>query len=186
MRAALLLCAAPALAESAQFFLQPAQLPAGYAPAAASVVAAPTAVEYELVRQQPEDVSTGAAPFAFPFAVCALAVAGAALRKPVARQRSSFPTMVVPARRLAASSVSRRARDPRMMPKFLKDLFPNLEKPDDPLGAIKSIFGGDSEPAQDMTGKTLSDFSSKAISGRTVDFASFAGKPVLIVNVASK
>jgi hypothetical protein len=73
-----------------------------------------------------------------------------------------------------------------MMPKFLKDLFPNLEKPEDPLGALKSFFGMNSEPEPDMSGKTLSDFSAKAISGRTVDFASLSGKPVLIVNVASK
>lgn len=33
-------------------------------------------------------------------------------------------------------------------PKFLKDLFPDMEKPDDPLGAIKSFFGiKDEEPA---------------------------------------
>jgi hypothetical protein len=72
-----------------------------------------------------------------------------------------------------------------MMPKFLKNLFPNLDKPDDPLGGLKALFGGGG-PAQDMSGKTLSDFSAKAISGRMVDFGSFAGKPLLIVNVASK
>eukprot|EP00302_Diacronema_sp_CCMP2436_P008258 CAMPEP_0179906788 /NCGR_PEP_ID=MMETSP0982-20121206/43447_1 /TAXON_ID=483367 /ORGANISM="non described non described, Strain CCMP 2436" /LENGTH=163 /DNA_ID=CAMNT_0021807351 /DNA_START=42 /DNA_END=532 /DNA_ORIENTATION=- len=32
-----------------------------------------------------------------------------------------------------------------MMPKFLKKLFPNLEKPDDPLGGIKKLFGIDSQ-----------------------------------------
>ena len=31
--------------------------------------------------------------------------------------------------------------DARAQPKFLKDLFPDMEKPDDPLGAIKSFFG---------------------------------------------
>ena len=31
---------------------------------------------------------------------------------------------------------------------FLKDLFPNMDKPDDVMGSIKSMFGmGDDEPA---------------------------------------
>ena len=35
-------------------------------------------------------------------------------------------------------------------PQFLKDLFPDMEKPDDPLGAIKSFFGmKDEEPAKE-------------------------------------
>jgi hypothetical protein len=67
-----------------------------------------------------------------------------------------------------------------MMPKFLKDLFPNLEKPD--FGALFGGGGGDEE----VSAKSLSELSAKAISGRTVDFASFKGKPVLVVNVASK
>merc|ERR1719199_757869 len=118
------------------------------------------------------------APYALPFAVCAFAVAGAALRRPIARQRSGA-TMVAPSQPIRARRVqsARRARDPQMMPKFLKDLFPNLEKPDDPLGAIKGLFGLNSEPEPDMSGKTISDFSAKAISGRTVDFGSFTGKP---------
>jgi len=37
-----------------------------------------------------------------------------------------------------------------------------------------------------VAAKSLSELSAKAISGRTVDFASFKGKPVLVVNVASK
>lgn len=40
-----------------------------------------------------------------------------------------------------------------MMPKFLKDLFPDMEKPDDPLGAIKSFFGmkEEEEPPKEET-----------------------------------
>ena len=38
-----------------------------------------------------------------------------------------------------------------MMPKFLKDLFPDMDKPDNPLGAIGDafgkMFGGDEEEA---------------------------------------
>jgi hypothetical protein len=72
-----------------------------------------------------------------------------------------------------------------MMPKFLKELFPNLEKPDDPLGFVKGLFGGGGGD-EEVSAKSLSELSAKAISGRTVDFASFKGKPVLVVNVASK
>lgn len=35
-----------------------------------------------------------------------------------------------------------RSAQPVMMPKFIKDLFPNLEKPEDALGSIQDAFGG--------------------------------------------
>ena len=39
-----------------------------------------------------------------------------------------------------------------IQPKFLKDLFPDMEKPDDPLGAIKSFFGmKEEEPEPEPT-----------------------------------
>ena len=53
------------------------------------------------------------------------------------------------------------------------------------LGGIKALFGG-SSAYEKVSAKSLSELSAKAISGRTVDFASFKGKPVLVVNVASK
>ena len=45
----------------------------------------------------------------------------------------------------------RRAISAEMMPKFLKDLFPDMDKPDNPMGAIKNFFGGggDEEPKKE-------------------------------------
>lgn len=54
---------------------------------------------------------------------------------------------VMPAR----TSMVRRTVEPVMMPKFLKDLFPGLEKPDDPLGSIKSFFGLGEESSAGLT-----------------------------------
>lgn len=50
--------------------------------------------------------------------------------------------MAAASRQVAVPRVS----DPEMMPKFLKDLFPDMEKPDDVLGSIKSFFGMTDEP----------------------------------------
>ena len=49
--------------------------------------------------------------------------------------------------KLAASPACSRATNAEMMPKFLKDLFPDMEKPDNPLGAVAKFFGlEDKEP----------------------------------------
>ena len=56
-------------------------------------------------------------------------------------QTRRLPPMSI--RRLTVESTSRRAPDPQMMPKFLKTLFPGLDKPDinidGPLGALKAF-----------------------------------------------
>ena len=127
-----------ALAEATHFF-QP-QVVGYFSPD--SVVSQPITVpmirfaanELSLQAEEPvlfqsdagaEYVAKKSIPNAVPFAVCALAIAGMAMRKPISRQRS-FATM-------------------------------------------SAVHG----------------LSAKALSGRKVDFASFKGKPLLIVNVAS-
>lgn len=50
-----------------------------------------------------------------------------------------------PLSRTAACTAHRSASQPVMMPKFLKDLFPDLDKPDDVLGGIKKMFGMEEE-----------------------------------------
>ena len=43
-------------------------------------------------------------------------------------------------------------------PEFLKKLFPDMEKPDDPLSAIKSIFGmKEEEPAPEPVAEEPTD-----------------------------
>ena len=68
-------------------------------------------------------------------------------------QTRRLPPMSI--RRLTVESTSRRAPDPQMMPKFLKTLFPGLDKPDinidGPLGALKAFFGGSAEPEASLT-----------------------------------
>ena len=47
-----------------------------------------------------------------------------------------------------ATPVRASSSDIVMMPKFLKDLFPDMEKPEDALAGIKSFFGiKEEEPA---------------------------------------
>merc|ERR1712159_701132 len=47
--------------------------------------------------------------------------------------------------KLAAASSSTRAVNAEMMPKFLKDLFPDMDKPDNPLAGIAKMFGMEKE-----------------------------------------
>merc|ERR1712072_154466 len=46
-----------------------------------------------------------------------------------------------------------RATNAEMMPQFLKDLFPDMDKPDNPLAGIQSFFAGltgdDDKPKED-------------------------------------
>ena len=60
---------------------------------------------------------------------------------------SAFQVGYVP-KAQAAPAVTRLPSAPVMMPKFIKDLFPEMDKPDDFLGGIKKMFGmEDEEPA---------------------------------------
>ena len=65
---------------------------------------------------------------------------------------SAFSPGVTPLK-ATAHGISPRHASTVMMPKFLKDLFPDMEKPDDPLGAIKSFFGmkEEEEPPKEET-----------------------------------
>lgn len=61
---------------------------------------------------------------------------------------SAFTIGVMPQRPACAAT---RADSPVMMPKFLKDLFPDMDKPDNPLGKIGEFFSGltgDEKPAE--------------------------------------
>eukprot|EP00306_Pavlova_sp_CCMP459_P021824 CAMPEP_0185542196 /NCGR_PEP_ID=MMETSP1381-20130426/2471_1 /TAXON_ID=298111 /ORGANISM="Pavlova sp., Strain CCMP459" /LENGTH=106 /DNA_ID=CAMNT_0028154169 /DNA_START=29 /DNA_END=349 /DNA_ORIENTATION=- len=77
------------------------------------------------------------------FTLCLLlCVIGASAFSPVGPVRASR----VVSRQVAVTTTD----DIVMMPKFLKKLFPNAEKPDDALGGLKKMFGGKSSKADDL------------------------------------